>query len=563
MIGLAPLNSVPFNTLHTPAIKRGLAAGASCAWGRGLPAARTARAGVPLGTHARHAGEMALDPGGRRSRTTGLIIGRADAMARGILHGVGPGVKCQASPRIVLDITQRLRQMTAFVYATKTRALRGWGAAWRRGVRVETLARIVRTDGVPIDIGVALRLDPGRTQARALDFWFKRGHRPVYVAPVPAAPGVPAPVPWPGGWHLVFDRADRADGHTHLVFRRRKPALRLPTLEFYTVANTAYVKRVSDDAPIQCQSLSIGGDRDSWSLRFSGQSFPSERDRLVQAGGPVEIEIGLNGVVFRALVKSVRPARQFGQDSLGFEAVSTSAVLAAPYAPLATRTNAEAAYAQALAAGELDGTGWALDWQMVDWLIPPGAYSLAQAAPIDAIKRLVEAAGGFLQTDRSATVLRALPRYAVPPWHWDATPPDVILPLEVLESLGSDWTEKPAYNGVYVSGQSHGVLAWVKRDGTDGAHLAPMVVDPLLTQVGANRARGEAILADTGPQESHAAALAVFPDIGILAPGQLVQVADAPAWKGLVTAFSVAAQWQGDGGLIIHQTATLERHYVG
>ena len=59
-----------------------------------------------------------------------------------------------------------------------------------------------------------------------------------------------------------------------------------------------------------------------------------------------------------------------------------------------------------------------------------------------------------------------------------------------------EWLELPRYNGVYISGAtSDGVLNLVKRTGTAGDVLAPMVSDPLNTHADASRQRGLAVLA--------------------------------------------------------------------
>ncbi len=58
----------------------------------------------------------------------------------------------------------------------------------------------------------------------------------------------------------------------------------------------------------------------------------------------------------------------------------TAMILGAPYAPTRTFSSSAASTAQQLAADALTvngvGIGWALDWQIVDWLVPAGAWSV-------------------------------------------------------------------------------------------------------------------------------------------------------------------------------------------
>jgi hypothetical protein len=103
------------------------------------------------------------------------------------------------------------------------------------------------------------------------------------------------------------------------------------------------------------------------------------------------------------------------------------------------------------------------------------------------------------------------------------------------------------------------VVGFVKRTGTAGDVLAPMVVDPLITHADAARARGGSILANTGKQAMVTVDLPLYDEIGLIEPGTLVQVDDATAWRGLSRAVSVSAQWTNE--LKVNQSVELERHY--
>lgn len=61
-------------------------------------------------------------------------------------------------------------------------------------------------------------------------------------------------------------------------------------------------------------------------------------------------------------------------------------------------------------------TGWVLDWQASDWLIPAGVWTYSNLAPIDAIAQLAEAAGAFILPDMATRKLTVLSKYPVAPW---------------------------------------------------------------------------------------------------------------------------------------------------
>lgn len=559
MIGLAPLNTLALNAIPLPAMWRGASCMTVCHAEAGQPANADIRIAEGHGQPASAGTVLPMAPGQPVNAGTRIVQQPAARLEVGSQAAIAPGQRHDGTAQAWFRPGQRWRHAARPGFAPGQRRANLAQVLFRPGQRRRALVLLRFAPGQRHQAAILAQIHAGPHWAILLDAWWRVGRRPPYVRPNPTPPIVPIPGLYIGDPHLVFGAL--TNGDPHLVFRRRRVVRVLPTLEHYTVNNTAYVKRVSDNAPIECKSLTISSDMDSWSLRVTGETFFSERAKLESEAGPVEIEIGINGVAFRALVRRPRGSLKFGGNSASFEGDSPSAVLAAPYAPQRTRINAFDAYAQNIALAELDGTGFALDWQMVDWLIPAGAYSLPQVTPIEGVKRLVEVAGGFLQTHRTTKTLVAAPRYATMPWHWADATPDIVLPLDAFESLGEEWVEKPAYNGVYVAGQHHGVVAWVRRDGTDGATLAPMVAEELLTEQAANEARGAAILADTGAQRHYTVALGVYPEIGVLAPGQLVQVNDSPAWRGLARSFSLSIQWQDGAGLLAYQTVALERHY--
>ncbi len=142
-------------------------------------------------------------------------------------------------------------------------------------------------------------------------------------------------------------------------------------------------------------------------------------------------------------------------------------------------------------------------------------------------------------TDQS---LRVRHRYPVAPWEWHAVTPDFVLPVEAVARESVRWLEKPAYNRVFVAGQEVGVLGQVTRGGTAGEVLAPMVVDPLITEAAAARQRGLAVLADTGRQIEVSLRLPVLAATGIIAPWAFVEYQDGSVTRlGMVRATHVEA----------------------
>jgi len=125
----------------------------------------------------------------------------------------------------------------------------------------------------------------------------------------------------------------------------------------------------------------------------------------------------------------------------------------------------------------------------------------------------------------------------------------LMVPAEAVQQEATEWRSRPAYNRVFVSGESAGVLGQITRDGTAGDVLADMVTDPLITHADAARQRGLAILADTGDQVHYTLRLPVLEETGVIVPGKSVRYTEGSAdRRGLVRATSVevrgAQVWQ-------------------
>jgi len=153
------------------------------------------------------------------------------------------------------------------------------------------------------------------------------------------------------------------------------------------------------------------------------------------------------------------------------------------------------------------------------------------------------------------------------PWNWAAAVPDIALTEDIIQSINSEWRPQPAYNGVYVSGTTQGVIVLVKRTATAGDFQAGMVTDPLITHVDAGTERGRNILAAAGKWSLETIQIPLMPSPGLpglLLPGTLVEITEGvTTWRGQVAGVSVNAQRSdgNDGRLTVSQTLDIERWY--
>ena len=343
-----------------------------------------------------------------------------------------------------------------------------------------------------------------------------------------------------------------------LVFACRHDALvRVLPKEVYVITDSASLVRIDSGNSIPVISMSLSIDVDSWTVGFSA-SLPGSALALIEPnvyGDPVELLATANGVGFRVVVESMGRDRVFGQLAVRVQGRGRSSLLDAPYWPQSQFGNAGGALTSQQLVDQALPSGWSAFWGLEAWLVPAGVW-LHQGTPISAVLAVAAAGGGYLQSHRTDATLQVLPRYPLAPWAWAAAVPDLELPAQVVERETIEWLTKPAYNGVYVSGVRDGVLRLVKRAGTAGDVVAPLVTDPLITREAAARQRGLAVLCDTGRQAQVGLQLPVLAETGVILPGKLVRYVDAGITRvGLTRGVRVDVAFGQ-----ITQTINLETH---
>ena len=412
-------------------------------------------------------------------------------------------------------------------------------------------------------VGRASSWSQGRRTELAGIYPWNLGRRPdPGTSPHPPEPPDP-PVhicytPPPGGAVVVEFRDPATVGETRLEFicGDRPRSIVVPVRSSYIVQNNVTLKRVSDGLEIICLGSSLALDVDSWTWGFSAALPASERAKI---GRDEDLELRVNGVPYRVRAETVTSDRTFGQASLRITGRGRAAVLAAPAAPVQSFGNSAERTAQQVLADVLTVNGaplgWTVDWRLTDWTLPAGAWSF-QGSYIEAALDVVSAAGGYLQPHPTDQTLVARHRYPAPPWEWAGMTPDFVLPSAVVQQEAIEWLSRPDYDRVFVSGTSHGLLANIKRAGTAGLNVAPMVTHAAMTAEAAVRQRGRAVLSDTGQQAHVTLRLPVLAETGVILPGALVEYVDGTTTlRGLVRSTSVEA-----GQVEVWQTLKVQTH---
>lgn len=344
---------------------------------------------------------------------------------------------------------------------------------------------------------------------------------------------------------------------------------------FYMTTHSIYAQRLPDLADIPIFAATVSADSGSycWSLSASG---PASLFALLAPvdGLPAQLRLTLDGMPWVFAIDTISRSAQFAQTGCTIQGRSVTALIAAPYVRSESRIESDDKTAQQLAVINLAGTGIDLDWGvgagalansgMIDWFVPAGAYS-RQGTALESVSRIVQAAGGYLQSHRDLPSLLARHPYGMrsgdasgAPWDWMTGAADIELAPDAVITESVQRQDGPDINAVYVSGTTHGVLALVKRSGTAADKLASMVTDSLITHADAARQAGLAILGAAGHKYAVTLDLPVLTGAGqpgVIDVGQLVQVNAATPWRGRVRGVSVSAKQPS-----LRQTITLERH---
>jgi hypothetical protein len=351
-------------------------------------------------------------------------------------------------------------------------------------------------------------------------------------------------------------------------------SVEVPARKVYFIVNSISLKRVSDNVPVDILGASVGIDNNSWCWSF-GASIPYHHlDRIEPtSSGPVEVELEINGIIWRFLVEEYDEKKQFGKTDISIKGRSVTAYLESPYAPVRSFTQSTSLTSRQFAEAELTRagliTGFTLDWQLIDalgWQMPANTWSYSDLTPIQVIQAIAQGAGGFVNSHPSDKQLLVLPEYPAAAWEWASATIAKSIPKTLIKNQNLRWTEKPLYNGVYVSGENTGVTDFIKRAGTDGAFQAPMFVSPMISDHAASRSKGVAILSAGGKQAQVGLELPMEPTLGLLTPGMMIEVTNGgygteTAWRGLVRSTAISAAW--GNGLTVSQSIDLERHYGG
>lgn len=533
-----------------------------------LPSGRHAQhqqsAPLPVGQQARHQQADQLATARAAGHVQSLATAQSTASEFQDAAPVGRSSRAPHALTLSMRDARRSRQQSA------RRLPAGKVAAQSQdGIRTSRAALASRAQ-TAIKVGAHRQTSAGQGTPLLLAWLseFQKGTQPQGSTRI--IPPLPTPCYTPSA-HLLFKTL--ADGSPHLLFvcdnwtppPDPQPAtIIIPTRTVYMQINSQSLAFAVSGDPIECRSLQLSIDVDSWCWGWSA-SVPAryQAQLLSPDSNAIELIATINGTAFRLSVGSVQRSRKFGESTLSISGRSRAEWLSEPRARKTSRGNpSQAQTAQQLMAAALTENGqplgWSLDWQIDDWLVPAGAWA-HRGTPMDACLQIADAAGAYIHAHRTDQTLHILPRYKIAPWAWSTATPDIQLPEAACSVEGIEWIDKPQYNSVYLAGgQQGGIMGSIIRNGTTGEIPAQMQTNALFTHADAVRQKGTAILADTGRQKSITLTLPVFADTGIIQPGKLIRYTESGEHHlGITRAVTVNSDFP-----TVRQTLKVESHVL-
>jgi len=335
----------------------------------------------------------------------------------------------------------------------------------------------------------------------------------------------------------------------------------LPNRNWWYIVNTLIAERLDTGEKIQVIDGSYSASRSQWCWTYSITVAHTEKDKLQPIDGqPLILKVIINGFEHHILLEDPEETRRFASVLYTYPGRSVTALNSDKYALLRSFIQDNERTSVQLVQAELDraNSGTTLDWKLIDelgWIVPIESLSYAELAPIDAIKQVVDAGGGFIYSQKAGNTLTILPRYQK--GYWDTMTVedyDILLSesLVMQQNIKQNDEYIADFNALTVVNSRSGESLKVQQRGTSGDVPLETVTGPLFNVVsGASYGKNELVKANI--QELHTFSdIPVSQEIGEMLPGKTI--AFNGQWWGVIDGVSGSFSYEK-----VNETITVER----
>ena len=341
----------------------------------------------------------------------------------------------------------------------------------------------------------------------------------------------------------------------------------IPALESYIMDNK--ISAEFDGLPLALLSASVKTDTDSFCWQCNITLLPDDFLRLNMdgrsRGDEAEISLFIDGEEFVFLTEDYSDGRQFAQKTYTVSGRSLTAKLSADYAPSGSGTVVGDRYARQIADEQLSMLPFVIDfWELGDWLVPGGVYSIQDKSPLAVLQDVASAAGGYIESHPSRPRISARPKWPKAAWELSESVPDVVVPETVIASISGQKRTSQRFDSVYLwADHATGMAGDVYRQSEARTARSPAVIHPLYTDYEPMRRAGIAALSASGIHkiETVKLPLSEYYQLGRAKLGAVWQVNESSGyWVGLVTGVSIDASVDSGGAVNLWQTVVLDRY---
>jgi len=351
------------------------------------------------------------------------------------------------------------------------------------------------------------------------------------------------PPEYSGSSDLSFDcLCSEVDSHNAILnFGVDECLPQKPLKNWWYVLNTISVTRLDNNESITIVDGTYETGRDRWCWSYTLTLAPDQLEKLIPIDDePVILKIMVNGFEHRMLVEGEpEETRRFAQKLFKLNGRSETALDSSTYVPLRSFLQENERRAEQLCQAELDRvfSNTVIDWQLLEetgWIVPNQSLTYTNLAPIDAIKLVVEAGGGFIYSQKASKTLSILPKYKKGYWNpMQASDYDLIL----NEGVMLQHEIKPIdigfnYNAISLINTLNGNTSKVRIAGTSAETMLPPATNPMFTVVSMG-GYGKAEICKATVKEIHTfSQMPVSQEIGEMLPGKTL--AFGGQWWGVI-----------------------------
>lgn len=335
----------------------------------------------------------------------------------------------------------------------------------------------------------------------------------------------------------------------------------LPNRNWWYIVNTLTAERLDTGEKIKVMDGTYSTSRSQWCWTYSITVAHTEKDKLQPINGqPVILKVMINGFEHHILLEDPEETRRFASVLYTYPGRSITALNSDKYGPTRSFIQDNERTSVQLVQAELDRaqSNTTLDWKLIDelgWIVPTESLSYAELAPIDAIKQVVDAGGGFIYSQKAGNTLTILPRYQK--GYWDTMTVDdydILLSesLVMQQNIKKNDEYIADFNAITVVNSRTGDSLKIQQRGTSGDVPLDTATGPLFNVV-SGASFGKNTLVKANIQELHTFSdIPVSQEIGEMLPGK--SIAFNGQWWGVIDGVSGSFSHEK-----VNETITVER----